>query len=99
MAIGCFGRADYDIDVDRPTGCRSSTLLYKKKSVSFFMPNQQPQWCNDRGNPKKSTVVNKHVDLVKKFEARREGAPSHVKCPLTQNEFLSMQRKLQRQPE
>ena len=42
MAIGCFGRADYDIDIDRPTGCRSSTLSYKMKSVSFFMPNQQP---------------------------------------------------------
>jgi hypothetical protein len=47
----------------------------------------------------KSTIVNKFIDLVKKFEARREGAPSHVKRPLTQNEFLSMQRKLQRQPE
>ena len=37
MAIECFGRADYDIDVDRPTGCRSSTLLHKKKSMSFFV--------------------------------------------------------------
>ncbi len=99
MVIGCFGRADYDIDVDRPIGCRSSTLLYKKKSVSFFMPTQQPQWCDDQGNPTKSTVVNKLVDLVKKFETRREGVPSHVKHLLTQNKFLLMQRKLQRQPE
>jgi hypothetical protein len=34
---------------------------------------------------------------VKKFEARREGAPSHVKRPLTQPEFLLMQKKLQSQ--
>ena len=94
MAIGCFGRADYDIDVDRMTGCCSSRLLYKKKSVSFFMPNQQLQWCDDRGNLTKSTIVNKLIDLVKKFEARREGAPSHAKRPLTQNKFLLMQRKL-----
>ena len=63
------------------------------------MPNQQPQWCYDQGNPTKSTIVDKLIDLVKKFESRREGAPSHVKRPLTQNEFMLMQRKLQRQPE
>ena len=97
LAVACFGIADYDIEEHRPTGCRSYTLLYKKKAVSFFMPNQQPQWCDDRGNPTKAAVVNKLIDLVKKFEARREGAPSHVKRPLTQPKFLLMQKKLQSQ--
>jgi hypothetical protein len=90
LAGACFGIADYDIEEHRPTGCCSYTPLYKKKSVSFFMPNQQPQWCNDHGNPTKSAIVNTLIDLVKKFEARSEGAPSHVKCRLTQPEFLLM---------
>jgi hypothetical protein len=33
-------------------------------------------------------VVNKLIDLVKKFEARREGVPSQVNHPLIQQEFF-----------
>ena len=56
---------------EKPIGSRASTLLFKKKSVSFFMPNQMPQWCDDRGNPTKSIPVNL-IELVKKCEARKD---------------------------
>jgi hypothetical protein len=69
-------------------------LQFMKKAVSFFMPNSCPQWCNDRGNPTKSALVNDLITLVKKFVVRREGAPSQVKQPLTQTEFMFIQRKL-----
>jgi hypothetical protein len=70
-------------------------VLQKKKSISYFMPNQRPQWCNNQGNPTKSDAVNKLIGIVKVHEARREGAPSHVKRPLTSQEFLLMSSKLQ----
>ena len=73
------------------------TLQFMKKCVSFFMPNNHPQWCNDQGNLTKSAIVNDLIQLVKKFEARREGAPSQMKRPLTQAEFLFIQRKLRSQ--
>ena len=95
LAIMCFGIADYVIGEHKPTGARSTTLLVKKKSVSYFMPNQKPQWCNNQGNPTKSAIVNKLIATVKLCETRREGAPSHVKRPLTSQEFLLMSRKLQ----
>ena len=63
------------------------------------MPNQMPQWCDDRGNPTKSIPVNKLIELVKKCEARKDGAKSHVKRPLTSHEFLSMQSKLKDHPD
>ena len=40
LAIYCYGKADYNADTDKPTGSHASTFLFKKKSVSFFMPNQ-----------------------------------------------------------
>ena len=98
LAVKCFGRFDYNIDEGHcQTLARASTLQLMKKSVSFSMPNKRPQWCNDRGNPTKSAIVNDLLQLVKKFEARREGAPSQVKRPLTQVKFLFIQRKLRSQ--
>ena len=99
LAIYCYGKADYNADTDKPTGARARTLLFKKKSVSFFMPNQMPQWCDDRGNPTKSIPVNKLIELVKKCEARKDRAKSHVKRPLTSHEFLAMQSKLKDHPD
>ncbi len=99
LAIYCYGKVDYNADTDKPTGFTASTLLFKKKSVSLSMPNQMPQWCDDRGNPTKSIPVNIRIDLVKKCEARKDGAKSHVKCPLTLHEFLAMQSKLKDHPD
>jgi hypothetical protein len=85
LAVKCFGRADYNNNEGHwPALPRASMLYFMKNSVNFFMPNNHPQWCNDQGNPTKSALVNDLITLVKKFEARREGAPSQVKHPLTQ---------------
>ena len=82
-----------------PTGLRATTILNKKKAISYFMPNQRPQWCNNQGNPTKLDAVNKLISIVKVHEARREGAPSHVNRPLTSQEFLLMSSKLQNHPD
>ncbi len=95
LAVECFGRADYNVDEGHPpTLACASKLQLMKKSVTFFMPNNRPQWCNDWDNPTKSVIVNDLFQLAKKFEERREGAPSQVKRPLTQAEFLFIKRKL-----
>ena len=89
LAVKCFGRFDYNIDEGHcQTLARASTLQLMKKSVSFSMPNKRPQWCNDRGNPTKSAIVNDLLQLIKKFEARREGVPSQVKRQYILGHFL-----------
>ena len=71
----------------RPTHGRSDSLYYAKKALSHFMPYRTVPWCNGRGNPTKSAIVNTMIKEVKKFEVRGEGAPSHAKRPLKQVEF------------
>ena len=53
---------------DFPKLCRSSTLFYQKKAISYFMPRQNMQWDDvaHQGNPTKSTAVNKVIVEIKK---------------------------------
>ncbi|EJK52776.1 hypothetical protein THAOC_27919 [Thalassiosira oceanica] len=64
---------------DRPIHARSSSLENSKKSVSFFMPNKYPQWCNGQGNPTKSSLLAEMIKDVKLFEVRGEGSESKAK--------------------
>ena len=74
---------------DRPTLGRSNTLYDIKKALSFFMPNKLMTWdvIECRGNPTRSAAVNDLIKRVKKFEARRQGAPSKARRALKEHEF------------
>jgi hypothetical protein len=88
LAQKAFNKIDYSIENgDRPVHARSSTLDFLKKAFSFFMPNHDPQWCNNQGNPTKHNMHRKLIDLVKLYEVRGEGADSHTKRALTMAEF------------
>ena len=60
---------------DFPKLCRSSTLAFQKKAISYFMPRQNMQWDDlaERGNPTRSTAVNKVILAIKKHEVRGTG--------------------------
>lgn len=81
---------------DRPINVRSSSLLYWKKAISYFMPNKNHQWneLTGRGNPTKSQELNDMIKKVKKFEVRGQGAPSRARRALKEHEFRSMQSEL-----
>ena len=67
---------------DFPKLCRSSTLLYQKKAISYFMPRQNMQWDDvaHRGNPTKSTAVNK-VIVVEVEKHKVGGQEFHQERP------------------
>lgn len=91
LAMKAYKKVDFDYNAgDRPIHYRASSLEQLKKGISFFMPNNHPQWCNGQGNPTKSSVITKMIAQVKLCEVRKEGAPSRVKRPLTQAEFRKM---------
>eukprot|EP00977_Amphora_coffeiformis_P006645 scaffold1442_cov123-Amphora_coffeaeformis.AAC.2 len=74
---------------DRPTLGRSSTLYDIKKSLSYYMPNKNHQWneVTKVGNPTRSALVNETIKRVKKYETRKQGAPSQARRPLSESEF------------
>ena len=67
MSLKVYGTPDPTPD-DNPTEGRSSSLMYYKKALSFFMPNKGMNWNElanpPVGNPTKSTPVN---DLIKRI--------------------------------
>ena len=83
---------------DHPIHARSSGLEFNKKALSYFMPNQGKQWCNEggTGNPTKSDAVNKMIQRVKLAECRGNGKKSNAKRDMKRNEFLETNRSLQR---
>lgn len=76
-----------DTSTDRPTHGRSGSLRCAKRPLSFFMPHRTVPWCQRKGNPTESALVNDMIKEAKKFKVRGEGAPSHAKRPLKQDEF------------
>ena len=60
---------------DFPTECRSSTLNFAKKAISYYMPNKLMHWNEQgqTGNPTKSTLVNAMVKEVKKGRLENKG--------------------------
>lgn len=77
---------------DYPTHCRANTLFYHKKALSFFMPRANMTWddVTQRGNPTKSTAVNKLISKVKKHEVRGSGVPSQARRAVEWEEFLDV---------
>ena len=100
MALKAFGKTRYDVDAgDKSTGCRLSTLDWMKKALSYYMPYKRAPWVEGRGNPSRSDCVNNLMGIVKKLEARGQGAKSQVKRPLTQVEFCKEQEQMRRLPD
>ena len=83
-----FGTTDPDEDCTPKLG-RSSSLLYYKKAISFFMPNKLLGWNvqSSSENPTKSVLVNNIINKVKKMEVRKQGKESQARRPLTIDEF------------
>ena len=89
LALKAFKKVNFSVEGgDRPTHARSSAIEYQKKAISFFMPDNAPQWCNGQGNPTKHAMHRKLIDLIKKCEVRGEGADPKDKRALTMTEFL-----------
>lgn len=64
---------------------RSSSLMFYKKSISYFMPNKLIGWNvgTNVGNPTKSVEVNNLIKKVQKMEVRKQGKASQATRPLT----------------
>jgi hypothetical protein len=77
---------------DLPKLCRSSTLFYHKKAISYFMPRQNMQWDDfaHRGNPTKSTAVNKVIVGIKKHEVRGTGVPTSARRAVEWEEYIDV---------
>lgn len=76
-------------DDDAPVRCRSSSLHFYKKAISFYIPNKHKLWDVEtlRGNATKSPQVNAVIKRVKKAEVRAEGVAPQARRELTQAEF------------
>lgn len=85
-------------DDDVPLLCRSSTLYFHKKAISFFIPNKHIKWCviSQVGNPTTSPEVNAIIKRVKKHEVRKEGVPSQARRALLTHEFRLLLRIAER---
>jgi hypothetical protein len=83
-----YGREDPD-EEDHADPCRSSTLHFYKKAVSYYIPNKHMQWNVDSriGNPTKSPLTNSLIRDVKQLECRDKGIPSQARRELTKAEF------------
>jgi hypothetical protein len=75
-----------------PAGCRSSTIQFWKKSISFFIPNKHHPWDSlmEQSNPTRSREILDLIKFVKKKEVRRQGVPSQARRPLTLAEFRNV---------
>mmetsp|Transcript_26866 Transcript_26866/g.38107 ORF Transcript_26866/g.38107 Transcript_26866/m.38107 type:complete len:262 (+) Transcript_26866:298-1083(+) len=88
MNVQTFGIPNPALDANR-TLAWSNTIKYWKKALSHFMPNRLMPWnrLSNQGNPTKSTEILDLIKRVKKKEARKEGAPSHTRRPMSAREF------------
>ena len=95
FCLKCYGVAE-PTPAMRPTEGRSSSILYAKKAISFFMPSKLMTWSirSKSGNPTHSLLVNNFVKSIKKMEVRRQGAPSLARCALRASEYESIIRIL-----
>ena len=71
---------------------RSSTLGFIKKSISYFMPNQNHQFNEIAmvGNPTRSKAVNDYIVRLKQLEVRQEAVPTRAKRPLEHEEYRAI---------
>ena len=74
----------------RPIYGRSTSMLYYKKAISFFMPEKNNKWSvRDGGhrNPTMSVAVNELIKLTRRFKVRKQGKPSAARAPFRELEY------------
>jgi hypothetical protein len=94
MRLKAYG-AEFSSPDKNPIHSRHSAILFDKKAISFWMPNQE-KWSVIRteGNPTQSKDVIDLLKAVKKKEVREQGAKSQVRRPMVGKEFESMHKIL-----
>ena len=95
LNIQTFGIADAGRDIAVKPLVRANTLAFWKKAISFFMPDRLHGWrtgSND-GNPTKCVEVNDFIKFIKKLEARKIGAETQTRRPMTEKEFKTLHAK------
>ena len=77
---------------DQPIYCRSSTLEYKKKAISSFLPRQNMPWDNitQKGNPTRLRAVHHMIQKVKVHEVRGTGVQSNARRAVEWEEFVNV---------
>jgi hypothetical protein len=77
---------------DQPIYCRSSTLEYKKKAISSFLPRQNMPWddITQKGNPTRSRAVHHMIQKVKVHEVRGMGVQSNARRAVEWEEFVNV---------
>ena len=89
-----FNKTTFDTETpsdDAKPTVRSASLEFKKKALSYFMPNRLMVWneISNVGNPTRCTELNNLIKRVKKQEVRKQGVPSQARRALTHQEFVS----------
>ena len=92
-----FGCANPDEDATSKLG-RSSSLMFYKKAISYFMPNKLIGWNveTNSGNPTKSIEVNALIKKVQKMEVRKQGKSSQATRALTIDEIKFVMQMLRK---
>ena len=77
---------------DQPIYCRSSTLEYKKKAISSFLPRQNMPWddITQKGNPTRSKAVHHMIQKVKVHEVRGTGVKLNSHRAVDREEFVNV---------
>jgi len=77
---------------DNPTFGRSSSLMYYKKAISYYMPHRLIHWNfeTQSGNPTKSIDVNDLIKAVIRKETRQLGKKSQARRPFEKEEFIQV---------
>jgi hypothetical protein len=94
MCQKAYGIPEPEPDPDaNPTQARSTSLMYWKKAISYYMPNCVMPWntVSGQGNPTRSIDVNTLIKKVKKKEVRKQGVVSKARRAVTHVEFRRMQ--------
>ena len=92
-----FGSVNPEEDATSKLG-RSSSLMFYKKAISYFMPNKLIGWNVETktGNPTKSIEVNALIKKVQKMEVRKQGKASQATRALTIDEIKFVMQMLRK---
>jgi hypothetical protein len=93
MCLKVFMNADPGPE-DNPIHGRSSSLMYYKKAISYFMPNRLMPWNEIilSGNPTRSVIVQDLIKSVKQKEVRKKGKASGADLANEKSESEKMKR-------
>ena len=84
-----FGVANPPHGHDMHPILRSSTISYRKKAISSFMPNRLMTWNEISlvGNPTKSVKLNNLISYMRTKEVRRQGVSSQARRSIKAEEY------------